>query len=267
MRVVTPEGLRYLTQIPLKRIESIEDDYDAFMLYIAKIQKILFDRVENSLADDYNLSQVYAINNQLENWLNQSGYERAYTEYILKIDKLKSQNIFFFEEMKKLTGLKTILPAFKTIDITAINALRNQMFENYSMIGTQAVNEIRDYTLSNMVGGKRPFNDYVDDLKDLITGTDIKGGSLKKHSYTYANTSAMQYDREQNARLAKNSRIYKFLYMGGSPIKTSRPFCIRHFGKKYTRDEIDKLHNPISTDSYIQCGGWNCRHEWIPWPL
>ncbi len=59
------------------------------------------------------------------------------------------------------------------------------------------------------------------------------------------------------------------IYEGGL-IKTSRPFCKKHEGNVYTRDEIaafdPKEAIPPNYNPFVDMGGYGCRHyySWVP---
>ena len=59
----------------------------------------------------------------------------------------------------------------------------------------------------------------------------------------------------------------RYTYTGGL-IPTSRPFCTRHSGNTYSRDEIDAIwsgswEGKAPGDPFVTRGGYNCRHFWI----
>lgn len=83
------------------------------------------------------------------------------------------------------------------------------------------------------------------------------------YAETHARTSISAYDREYRKELADNAGLDHFLYAGNLQAN-SRRFCIAHVDGVYTREQISKMQNgqlePVSTF----CGGYNCRHSWVP---
>lgn len=255
---MTLKSIQAINQI-VKKLNVIEKEYDTFLTEIEKIQELIYQKIEGKIKTDFQYSQFIAIKKQLDNWFQQSGYEKKYEEYIKKIDKLMKENVNYF-------NLFDINAAYTTIDINVIKLLKESMNENFEVIGIKAQSEIKNYLLGELTVGGKTFKEFKNDLHDMITGVDKRGRSLKHYSYTYANTSVMQMDREMNLRLSIAAKLDTYLYTGGPLLSNSRTFCKNHFGKWFTRSDIDRLSNKIAANSFLQCGGWNCRHMWLAIP-
>ena len=85
---------------------------------------------------------------------------------------------------------------------------------------------------------------------------------LSTHSRTLANAV---YQAEESKHGPLN-----YIYAGppsGDPV--IRPFCKKLMsevegGQSWTRDEIDEMDNGQIPNVFISCGGFNCRHQWLP---
>jgi len=105
-----------------------------------------------------------------------------------------------------------------------------------------------------------PGSPSRDAIEDQITDSVDAGTNAAE---THARTAINAYDQEYRDELANQSGLSHFLYAGN--IQTnSRRFCIAHVGGVYSREQISQMENgqiePVSTF----CGGYNCRHSWVP---
>ncbi len=81
--------------------------------------------------------------------------------------------------------------------------------------------------------------------------------------YTLANTAVAQFDNAAMFEFARQAGVEKYQYDGVlSP--TSRDFCVRHFRKIYTYEEIMAMDNGQGLPVWTSCGGYNCQHFWTP---
>lgn len=83
------------------------------------------------------------------------------------------------------------------------------------------------------------------------------------HSSTLANTAVAQFD---NAYMVENSLqagVQKFLYDGTIKSNT-RVFCLKHFHKIYTLEQLRKLDNGQGLPVLYSLGGYNCTHFLTP---
>jgi hypothetical protein len=80
---------------------------------------------------------------------------------------------------------------------------------------------------------------------------------------THARTSIRAYDQEYRDELATETGLTHFLYSGNLQ-SNSRRFCIAHVGGVYTSDQIDRMRNGQLEPVRTFCGGYNCRHSWVP---
>ena len=79
---------------------------------------------------------------------------------------------------------------------------------------------------------------------------------------TLSRTFSRGIDRLINFNQAMVIGIKYFKYVGNPT--PERDFCKLHYGKTYHIDEIDKLDNGQIPDVFTNCGGYNCRHMWLP---
>ena len=80
---------------------------------------------------------------------------------------------------------------------------------------------------------------------------------------THARTSISAYDQEYKDELANEAGLNHLLYAGNIQ-SNSRRFCIAHVDGVYTREQIDQMQNGQLEPVRTFCGGYNCRHSWVP---
>ena len=80
---------------------------------------------------------------------------------------------------------------------------------------------------------------------------------------TQARTSINAYNQTYKDELANQTGLDRFLYAGNLQ-SNSRRFCIAHVDGVYTRDQIRQMKNGQIEPVITFCGGYNCRHSWVP---
>jgi hypothetical protein len=102
--------------------------------------------------------------------------------------------------------------------------------------------------------GSRDVNRILDDLGLVVDRTESQIRTLY-------DTSVSVYGRAVEAVQAGDDPDTPFAYMG--PVDSvTRPFCLQHVGKVYTRAQIDDLDNGQLGDVFLTGGGYQCRHVW-----
>ncbi len=85
---------------------------------------------------------------------------------------------------------------------------------------------------------------------------------IGQYSFTYMNTLQLVSVRASSWNMAIQSGVSLFQYVG--PQNNIREFCAAHLGRIYTAEEILRMDNGQGLPVQYYCGGWNCRHRWIP---
>ena len=83
---------------------------------------------------------------------------------------------------------------------------------------------------------------------------------------TLANTALAQYDNAATIQLARQAGITRYKYHGPP---AEREFCqaLLSTGRFYTLAEINAMDNGQGIPVWSSCGGYNCRHQWLPVPV
>lgn len=164
--------------------------------------------------------------------------------------------------------LKEIDLSFTQTDRSLLKVLSDSSYRELAALGEEYIEKVNGAMFRGMVGGstKKAIQKEITQL--LEGGTDIRGRSLASHAKTITNTRYMEADAAMTIRAAENIGSDKFRYQG-SLIKDSRPWCVEHAGKIFTKEEIEGWANSSwagkkEGNPFITRGGWNCRHYFIP---
>lgn len=100
-------------------------------------------------------------------------------------------------------------------------------------------------------------------------GADRLGNNLRRYASTYVRDATSQYSRASSMAMAREAGIEKWEYFGDTE-KDTRDFCRNMLGRVMTEDEIrekwssESWQGKSDGDPFIVCGGYNCKHEWLP---
>ena len=102
-------------------------------------------------------------------------------------------------------------------------------------------------------------------VRELCYATDKDGNYTTVLSEgwepkTIALNNSIQ-DIEERIQKATNNGIKYFKYIGPPP---DREFCKIYINKILPLEEIKILDNGQKLNALYYCGGYNCRHRWVP---
>lgn len=106
--------------------------------------------------------------------------------------------------------------------------------------------------------------DYIlnKDKKEIMQDISRRAEVAKHHATTFTRTAKITLARSSNFTDAINAGAKKFEYRG--PTYNARLFCADKVGRVFTLDEIMGMSNGQLDPVYCFCGGYNCRHRWLP---
>jgi hypothetical protein len=100
-------------------------------------------------------------------------------------------------------------------------------------------------------------------------GSDRLGNNLRRYASTYVRDATSQYSRASSMSMAREAGAEKWEYFGDTE-KDTRDFCRSMLGRVMTEGEIrekwssESWQGKSDGDPFIVCGGYNCKHEWLP---
>lgn len=175
---------------------------------------------------------------------------------------------------------------FQDIAVTFSNELANELYQN-TLVGRPIEESIRNlrqkingvYIQSDQAEVQRLVNiannaegdaseEAVRQLHQVYA-SDRTGRNMRRYASQMIHDSLMQFDASINVAAGKEVGADRWKYYG-SVIQDSRPWCIKHAGKRFSEDQIRDLwannewQGKAPGDPFIVRGGYNCRHHWRP---
>lgn len=135
--------------------------------------------------------------------------------------------------------------------------------------GSQVQEEITDLLRRNMTVSSS-FKDFQADARNIILGSDQVNGAMQRYFRTYVYDTFSGVHASYDNYVAKEAGLNSFIY-AGTIIADSRPFCVQHCNKVYSRRIIRRWEKQTwkgknkEVPFVISRGGYNCRHQlnWI----
>ena len=119
---------------------------------------------------------------------------------------------------------------------------------------TDYLGDVRAAVLDAVIGGRKV------NPRELFAQAE---GRTLANLKTELNTALMAYQQVVHFEKAEKAGIELFLYVGPDD-EVTRPFCVEHVDRIFTREQIDAMDNGQNLPVMIYRGGYNCRHHWRP---
>lgn len=145
-------------------------------------------------------------------------------------------------------GLASDLTPSMSLQLEALGALYQ---EDLLGEGDDIARQLWRAAVRGLFGGSSP-DTILEDLGGVIdrTAPQIR---------TLYDTSVSILGRQVEALQAGDDPDALFAFVGPVDTKT-RPWCLRHVGRLFTRAQIDELDNGQIAPVFLTGGGYNCRH-------
>ena len=212
------------------------------------------------------------LNDKLDNLV--IGLGRVSDTELMQIAK----QIDFFAEMEALGFTKLMNRVGKTFDdeIARVFAeLSKRELGQVSVASIDALRELKNFEMTYLTNGVRQYSDQLKTamLRGIITGesniqimnninTTFGVGTYISSSETsfLINDAFSRFSNASRAKAYEEFPDIKFKYIGTIDPKTNREVCKKALKlPPLTRKEIDAL----GYVSFIDRGGYNCRHDWV----
>lgn len=191
-----------------------------------------FDEIETIVNNAFESGQTAAIFRKIKKLLKKNSKKKEILKFANKYIKLQEKNRekSFLEKFTKPFLLDRFEKINTGFEKRVLKAVKRGLFEGDSILAKKLVKKA--------------------------------GKTADRHIATVVNTAKLGIAQGRVVEDALQAGIKKFLYMG--PEVNARPFCRDHLRKIYTIDEIMKMENGHGMPVIQYCGGWNCRHRWVP---
>lgn len=152
------------------------------------------------------------------------------------------------------TRLAAQVSAFTSRDATRIAALKELARLDLLAQGDDVAIAVWRSVVQGLYS-QRPVSAILDDLDAVLDGSMARAANLY-------DTTVSIFGRQVELLKATGEATERFAFMGPVDAKT-RPFCLKHVGKVYTRAEIEQLDNGQIPNVMLSGGGFQCRHHWV----
>jgi len=158
--------------------------------------------------------------------------------------------------------------SFTAADALVIDAMSNSAIVELIALGDAATSNMSDAVLQLVSSGGSKSEAMLIVQQLTIGKTALNGKPLLHYAKTITETAYMEINAASTLRLAETAGVDGFKY-NGTLVTGSRPWCIQHIGKVFTREEIEAWRSSSfsgkkSGSPFITRGGWNCRHWFTP---
>ena len=211
-----------------------------------------------------NRAILAGIESEFFSFMSDLGYEQLNGVFV---SQFPGQFRFFEQILRQLSdAMKTplrveplALDSLRALQLSTISVLESDLV----IVGQQAARNAL-FSFNGL-----PFRDLVDlvqDRFDLIPSQAETVGVTSMSTYYRSLGEGGVSQIEQQLGVALSYGYF------GPLDKLNRPFCKEkerqsRDGKSWTREQIDAMNNGSTLSNvFINCGGWNCRHQWAPIP-
>jgi len=243
------------------RLEGISDDLViALEKYQREYERLLlktnFDVKNNNFkATVSNFNKAQSLNP-----MSKLGFNQIAIDHIRQYTPAAKAQI----KWNKRVGIKFDM---KISDIAGLTALRETDYA--ALLGQANLMDAQiKQQLVNAIALQANYSDTVEGLATQMLGVGGRSGMLAKYANTYMRTALFGVtrvvDKEIYNKVGGNEPKSIYEYAGPVDGKT-RPFCLSHVGKKFTKKKVDNfpVENGSGLDPFVAPGGWNCRHRLV----
>lgn len=260
----------------IKRLDDIPEQFSGRVIRSQKqiFREILKDldalQVKNGLIilNDKNLARIGILSEKLRDVIHGSEYVKAVAIFAKQFDAQRNLNRKIFDEIFTNFSDKSLYNTlFQTSKKQAVELLSGAAVD-------QNVDEFSKI-INDAVSGSSKFTDMVQNIKDLIEGSETFEGRLASYSKQQARDLFAITDRKYTQIISEDFGIEFYEYSGGV-IKDTRDFCLERVDQVWHFKEIQEWGNiqqwqgrARGTDPstiFALLGGYNCIHILIPVP-
>ena len=184
-----------------------------------------------------------------------SEYESIFAEYIQLSDDAMTTFVKVIKEHQRLAkklGVKVLLTQDGLRDLELIQEIA---VDKMRSLTEKYIDDMRMFGLRSQIEG-------ASNLK-LSNGMQDMFAQIGRNLGAEINTAMAYSDSTIKKGIYEQAGIKKYKYVGPNDSKT-RDICAETLSDPrqetgWTMDEIEASNTP-----FIERGGWNCRHEWVP---
>jgi hypothetical protein len=236
-----------LQTMSLQTILDQSEDYNAELVEsFSRSWNRLSLRIQKELTRLFQAGEI--TNEIIQHTFDSFGFSELAEETVSQYSKVMK----FSKEIAKESGYSFILT---DENIQAFDQLAEANMQRLLDSSRAAISDLRRFSIESLLEGRTP-GQIISGFSEIFEGTRRR---LETEIYTAIRSMGASLD----LTLAKNAGIEKYIYLGPADDKT-REVCLETLDDErqetgWTLEEINTSETP-----FIDRGGWNCRHRWIP---
>jgi len=232
-----------------------------------------FDTKGGRFVDESRALQIIAdLEREVEKIIDASPYKASVLKWSRNFEQINKFNI---EAQKSVNGIRVPRSLFTSaqkfqIDKTVKDLVGGGVSNAFTKPMTEAL--MRNIVLGSTVSDTKNF------LQQYIIGQGDKLGKLERYSTQVGRDLLNTYDGQVNAQIQLEYDMNAYMYVG-SLVEDSRPQCVRWIEEfdgellvddladeiQWAKDNGSGMREETNTENFaVYRGGWNCRHEAIP---
>ena len=231
--------------------------------------------------DITDLALLGELRGQLVKIFERNEYKSGVSAYLNSFDTVENVSVEILEDWSKVPAKKLKLTAEKKIAIDNISRRLLNPFE----VETNFVLPVQNMMYRAITFGAT-YQETEAALLEIIVGNSTKAGFMERYATQITRDALNQYSGTVNQKAVKEFEMDSFRYVG-SLIEDSRKTCVDLVNgsgaladlsqgrNSYKVEDIDKIiklceNNPgwiagtTEATFFINRGGYNCRHDAIP---
>jgi hypothetical protein len=193
---------------------------------------------------------------------------------------LKKLGVKAVEDLTLARAIEAVAEEVKTLRVSpdvavpvmpqaAIEQIVSGMTHEISLVFKEASDEVR-IAINRGITTNSDLVDVIDKVSERLSIRVGQAATLVDAAVMAAGRRAIVSSaRAANKTKAKidGQELSEFVYMLiGPDDEKTRPFCRKWLNKAVTQDKLDSLDNGQLNPVADFCGGYNCRHSWVPMP-
>lgn len=238
---------------------------------IAQLSLLQTDANGAILINDANVSLINSITTQIEGLFFDREYQAALTEFVSSMRVQANQTMAIYELQLGTTPTATELYA-QVLRASQTNAVA---ILGETGIGQMYMQPLKEQLLLSVTNGST-LQETFKAVRGITLGDAENEGILYRNAKTYGRTIFSQSDANYSSTIAKTMDVEWFKYSGDT-IETTRRFCKTRHNKFYHVKEVEEwgtlkpwagqIKGTNSSTIFTNRGGWNCRHQLIPYSV
>jgi len=221
-----------------------------------------------------NLAVLRRLRGDITGLVINDAYKKKLDTFLGSFAKIKGANDSYFSSI--LSDFNPSKQVFGDILKGQLALTQESLLE--AGIMAEVVNPIVNLVQQGITSGMA-IGDMEDALRLEIVGGTTQGtaaaprlGRMERYTKQITRDALNQFSRNYGLTVSREYGM-EWYYYDGSVIDDTRDYCRKRAGKYFHKKEVEKsakkrwsgkIPNTTASSIFVYCGGYNCRHEYMP---